>query len=94
MAVRKIDLMHKLFGFCDGKCEECSNFREYQWNRRTYFKCAVYGETSSEASDWRKSYIACGMKNREYKGNPVIGSVIRDARGNVEEQIEGQMTLF
>ena len=93
MAIRKIDLMHKLFGFGDGKCADCNHFRECRLSR-TYFKCAVYGETSSEASDWRKSYIACGMKNREYKGNPVIGSVIRDARGNVEEQIAGQMTLF
>lgn len=94
MAVRKIDLMHKLFGFGDGNCPDCKHFQVVCRQGGTYFKCSVYGNTPSEASDWRKKYIACGMKNREYKGNPVIGSVIRDARGNVEEQIEGQMTLF
>ena len=92
MTIRKIDLMHREFGFSPGhKCQYCDNLIVQQANRR-YYKCEVYGVTDSEASDWRLSYDACGMYNCGYKGNPII----RLVRGYPAppEQIDGQESLF
>lgn len=59
--IRKIELMHQQFGRCDGHtCGECSNLTTHCYGR-TYQKCLVYGESSSEASDWTKRWPACGM---------------------------------
>lgn len=97
MALRKIDLMHKLFGICEGHaCRECSNLVEVQYHGKMYRKCKVYGLTHSAASDWAKHYLACGMFNKEYKGRPNIERV-RPVRTNREEaqriELEGQMKL-
>lgn len=92
MTIRKIDLMHREFGFSTGhKCQYCDNLIVQQANRR-YYKCEVYGITDSEASDWRLSYDACGMYNKVYNGNPII----RLVRGypTPPEEIDGQKTLF
>lgn len=92
MTIRKIDLMHQVFGVCPGKkCQYCDNLIVQQANRR-YYKCEVYGITNSEASDWRLSYDACGMYNRVYNGNPVI----RMVRGypTPPGPLEGQQSLF
>lgn len=94
MALRKIDLMHKFFGICEGHtCGECSNLTKGDFN---HTKCKVYGVTHSAASDWTKRYLACGMFNKEYKGRPNIERVV-PARTNHEEaqriELEGQMKL-
>ena len=78
---RKIEAMYKLFGRYTGKqskqCKDCCNFIRKEYNR-TYFKCLVYGDTDSEATDWRASYEACGMfNNRSYTGNKIIELVKR-----------------
>lgn len=43
----------------DAKCGECANLIAFRQSR-TWFKCKVYGVSSSEASDWRKKWPACG----------------------------------
>ena len=86
--MQKIDLMHHVFGYGNGKCENCQYFRQ---NGRI-FKCAVYGETHSEASDWRKGYIACGCQYMEYSGKPIMSLVMPGTQK--EELIKGQLTLF
>ena len=98
MALRKIALMHKFFGICEGHtCGECSNLVECPYHGRMYRKCKAYGLTNSAASDWAKRYLACGMFNKEYKGRPNIERVI-PARTNPEEaqriELEGQISLF
>lgn len=97
MALRKIDLMHKFFGICEGHtCGECSNLVEGTYHGRKYLKCTCYGLTHSSASDWAKRYLACGMFNKEYKGRPNI-ELVTTARTNREEaqriELEGQMKL-
>lgn len=97
MALRKIDLMHKFFGICEGRtCGECSNLVEEPYHGRMYRKCKCYGQTNSAASDWAKRYLACGMFNKPYKGRPNIERV-KPVRTNKEEaqriELEGQMKL-
>lgn len=76
MAVRKIDLMHKEFGFSPGnKCRGCDNLTSKMRDRR-YYKCSVYGVSASEATDWALSWDACGMYNKEYDG----AEIVRDVR--------------
>ena len=92
MAVRKIDLMHREFGFSPGhKCKYCDNLIVQQANRR-YYKCEVYGISDSEASDWRLSYDACGMYNKVWDGNPLI-RMVKPER-TMEEVLDGQKTFF
>ena len=53
--VRKIELMHRLFGKAGGMhiCKECTNFVRGRYHTKTLQKCKVYGLTHSEASDRR-----------------------------------------
>lgn len=97
MALRKIALMHRVFGICEGHaCRECSNLIHVRANDRPLTKCKVYGETSSEASDWTQRWQACGMFNKPWGGNPIMRLVRPTRTDKKEEQLiplEGQMTM-
>lgn len=89
MAIRKIELMHREFGFSPGnKCRTCDNFIHGRYHTKMLSKCAVYGLTHSEASDWSGRYDACGMYNRVWNGNPIIRLVRGAPKENdpIEEQ--------
>lgn len=97
MALRKQQLMYKEFGMCDGHvCGECSNLIAVRANDRPLHKCQVYGNTSSEATDWAKRWLACGMFNKKYTGGPVI-ELVRPVRKQtaaaIEEPLDGQISL-
>jgi len=52
--------MHARYGATPGKrCKSCAYLTHYDYTRR-YYKCEVYGESSSAATDWRVNYPACG----------------------------------
>ena len=96
--LRKIDLMHYLFGKADGKCKNCEHYKHLGKNQvcaSALRKCEVYGITASEASDWKAGYDACGLfPNKE---NPYGRNIIElriGAEKKTEEKIDGQMTLF
>ena len=91
----KIELMHQQFGKDEKhKCRDCSNLVYHRYNR-AFYKCKIYGETSSQASDWRLKYVACGMFNKEYTGNPIISIRKHSIKEKEQEaQIDGQVTLF
>jgi len=93
--MRKIELMHSIFGRTQGrKCSECSNFCEYLANSVRVKKCSIYGLTSSEASDWRNKYDACGMFNMEYKGAKIIGLKKHYTKEKIAEpEMDGQIGL-
>lgn len=78
---RKIDAMHRMFGTGDGQCKDCSHFRTVQANSKKVFKCDIYGMTSSEASDWRMKYPACGLKDMPYEGNAIIDYLRHKPKG-------------
>ena len=93
MSVRKIELMHEVFGMTtDAKCKECSNLLRLKWRDKSYRKCAVYGATHSDATDWCVSYTACGMFCKEYNGKNVVNLVHPDKKE--ELPLDGQMDMF
>ena len=65
MTVRKIDAMHKYYGYGSGMCENCPHFCRKAYDR-TYHKCLVYGDSNSEATDWRCGYTACGLIDKPF----------------------------
>ena len=93
---RKIDVMHTMFGVLEDKrCEDCSNLHKYYYRGMNLRKCAVYGETHSEASDWRKKYIACGLFNKKWSGRDIIRLKQMGKReADAEQPIEGQITII
>ena len=97
MALRKIDLMHRLFGKCSGHtCKECSNLEKIYANDRPLSKCKVYGITRSEASDWVQRNEACGMFNRPWDKRPIIRTVKPERKDKDPQEcqfIEGQLTI-
>ena len=97
MSEKKIDAMHRLFGKSPGfTCRECKNLLHIQANSKLVSKCAIYGDTRSEASDWVQKWCACGKLNEDYRGQPVI-KITETWRKRKEKQpdepLPGQMTL-
>lgn len=93
MAVRKIDLMHREFGFSPGnKCKTCSNLTAHFYDKR-YYKCTVYGESMSEATDWVLKWDACGMFNKVWNGNKIY-RLVNPVRIPSWEPIDGQESFF
>lgn len=94
MALRKIELMHRQFGKCEGHaCRECSNFVKGKYHNRTLCKCQVYGMTRSEATDWAGRWQACGAFNRTISGNPVMREVRPVRKESDNTPIDGQIML-
>lgn len=94
MALRKIDLMHRVFGKCPGHaCRECSNLIKGSWG---YSKCKVYGNTHSQASDWTKRWEACGHFNKPWDDKPIM-RLVRPTRKDKEEMqntpLDGQVSM-
>lgn len=88
--ILKIDKMHILFGVTkDHICKECSNLEKHTYDK-TYNKCACYGLSASQSTDWKVSNQACGLFNQNYTGRRVVEIRIQDP----EKQIEGQTSLF
>lgn len=93
--IRKIDLMHREFGKCEGKlCKECSNFYRRQYHGVVYRKCEIYGNSCSEATDWKASYPACGMFNQKWDAGEVV-RLVRAApfSRSSTEPLEGQIMM-
>lgn len=92
MALRKIALMHQLFGTAPGRCGECDHLVEGRYHDRMLRKCEVYGLTHSEASDWAKRWAACGQKNKETAHQNVIRLVRNEAK-EPSGPLDGQIGL-
>ena len=94
MNERKIFAMHRRFGTCGVlRCKTCSHLVRHEYNRN-YYKCELYGESSSEATDWKVSYQACGMYNVPQNMEtyvPVIEQIKHLPR--IEPPIDGQIRL-
>lgn len=96
MAMRKIALMHRLFGVCEGHaCRECSNLVKGRYHDRILTKCKVYGMTHSEASDWAVRWQACGAFNQAINRGPIIRDVVPDRRQKETDSspLDGQMMM-
>ena len=94
MAVRKIGLMHQLFGVASGRCGDCFHFVQGQYRSKVLRKCEVYGFTHSEASDWAKRWTACGLFNQETQSENIIRLVRRANQTNdFPSELDGQMEM-
>lgn len=92
MAVRKNDLMYQLFGKVEGLCKDCEHYIGYRYHDYNRRKCDVYGDTRSEASDWKGSAQACGLyPDKPYNGRNVIELVGGKPKENY--QVEGQISF-
>ena len=92
---RKIEAMHLRFGVLpDKRCDNCANLIQGDYHGIHLRKCTVYGATHSEATDWRKKYVACGMYDQEYHGRPII-ELLKSAPRKVDEEqpINGQIGI-
>ena len=95
MNVRKIELMHLLYGKADGKCKGCRHFVRYEYRGRMYSKCKYYGMSHSEATDWSSRNVACGLFNTQFKEEIVyeIMTAKRSRETIPDDDIPGQMEL-
>lgn len=61
---RKLPAMHEAYGKRPPrKCRHCCNLRRLTIRGKDYLKCAAYGDTSNEDTDWWLNFLACGMFN-------------------------------
>ncbi len=50
----------QVYGETSGKkCKACDLLRRKRWDK-AYFKCALFRNTNSPATDWRVGWQACG----------------------------------
>lgn len=63
---RKAEAMHRLYGKdpAGRKCGECVHLVRIKRDR-TYYKCALYGISSSLSTDWRVRWDACELINHD-----------------------------
>ena len=90
-----IEFMHNFFGsgHPSNKCGTCSHLVSVIANRK-YFKCECFGNTNSEASDWRKKYPSCALYNMTYNGVAGIEIKKHMKKPKIDVQCEGQISLF
>ena len=96
MADRKIAAMHKVFGKASGHiCADCPALICKQGHGRRYYKCYCYGDSASTATDWAKSWIACGLWGQPiHKGHvALIHRLKHDKKAN-NQPIDGQISMF
>lgn len=94
--IRKIKAMYRFYGR-DSKertCSQCNYLLCGEYHGKRYRKCMVYGCSHSEATDWRKSYKACGLINKPFPhGDKRIIDMLKHDRTKEEVQLEGQLSI-
>lgn len=94
MIPRKIDAMHLRYGMVEGKqCKDCPLFREGYYHDRKLMKCSAYGMTNSEATDWRKKLVACGLIDNPHQEDTPVIDRLRWQRECVVRQVPGQISM-
>lgn len=94
MTDRKIAAMHKYFGVSElsATCRQCGHLMRVQAGNRHVYKCEMYGDSASEATDWRLGYTACGWFGKDVPPfyTPLI-EVLKHQPRVRENTIEGQI---
>ena len=91
--LRKIEAMYEVYGHGTGKCANCPHFKE-TFLDKAYFKCTVYGESHSEATDWRKKWEACGLIDQPFPFQDERIVKLREGKPKYDEPLEGQISIF
>lgn len=90
-----IEAMYDLFGKVRARCKECNHLHRYTYHDRNYYKCEIYGESNSEATDWRCGWIACGAFRMVVPNRNIYKMLAHKPKVDVEsEQVIGQISLF
>lgn len=86
--------MHKQFGREHvHACGTCCNFVRGEYHDKMLQKCERYGLSHSDATDWAKSWGACGMYNVPIaKGERPLKDYVDKRR--VPEVAEGQVSML
>ena len=96
--IRKLDAMHREYGLHSGfRCKDCCNYVSGRYHDRILRKCAAYGLTHSEASDWRANGVACGLFGRDFNEMgelPMIERLKRVRRREPDAELDGQIGIF
>lgn len=97
---RKIEAMYSAFGVFSGEtCKDCPHLVEHLYHGKRYYKCRIYGDSSSEATDWRIKWTACGAfdKMADANASPIYKRLQYVRVTNPESQIvpvcEGQISM-
>ena len=95
--MKKIDLMYATFGVdpqCR-KCKDCPCLVRVSTTGRAYYKCSVYGQSSSTATDWAGKWMACGRFGKPLEqGERTVLWVTKGDKGNSGEgQLPGQIRM-
>ena len=96
-SLRKIDAMHKRFGFADPAafCKDCCNFYSGRYHDKIYRKCGCYGMTHSAATDWTGKWTACGLYNKPWpEKNGMVMEQIGVERLRDPGPLAGQMSFL
>ena len=95
MKARKHEAMYERYGKHEGcSCKECLNYIFIKPTDRRHSKCAAYGITHSEATDWNGRKAACGLFNKNVEDmTPLIEQLKHGKRVIVDEQCEGQISM-
>jgi hypothetical protein len=98
---RKIEAMHRIFGAFVGKtCKDCPHLVRQDYRGFRGYKCEVYGESHSEATDWRRKWTACGaIEQMAEEGAMPIYKRIQYERnlpktGESTPQSDGQISIY
>ncbi|MBQ7673224.1 MAG: hypothetical protein IJT36_01670 [Alphaproteobacteria bacterium] len=96
MKLRKHDAMYKQYGIHKTeKCRDCCNFALYQMSNKRVSKCAAYGVTHSEATDWNGRKLACGLFNVPFPDDMPFIEILKHQKKVVKEtNCEGQISLI
>ena len=97
MVNRKIFAMHERFGTCGAfRCKDCNHLKKVIPTQRVCYKCELYGDTASEATDWRLSYQACGMFGIEQDMSRWVPMIeqLKHASKPPAPPIDGQVEMF
>ena len=63
---KKYISMQEQFGIKEGcKCKNCKYFERLCYKSKTYFKCALWYKSNSEATDIRANATACNKYEEE-----------------------------
>lgn len=89
-----IEAMYDLFGKVHTRCKECCHLHKYHYHDRNYYKCEIYGESDSEATDWRCGWIACGAFNMEVPNRNIYKALAHTRKVILDnEQVAGQIEI-
>ena len=92
---QQLERMHNQFGRNHvAKCGTCCNYFQGRYHDRVLRKCARYGASHSEASDWAQSWPACGMYNKPLPDGerPLMEYVYR--RREPDGEVPGQVGMM